>query len=594
MAVSRRRPSRCTMRNESPSEVELSIQEAEAILARLGAHSTSTPLNHAATARAPSPGKIRQPVPITSTGNADILQRSRQYFADPTVRSLIECIPDGLILIDQQGRVVVANGQAEQMFQYARGEMLGIVVEALMPERFRANHAGFRAGFFADLHVRPMGAGLELYGRRKNGEEFLVEISLSHLDLADGPLALAVIRDISARKHGEFLLKKAEVRFRTLVEQIPAICFIAGFQETTGEIYVSPQIEQILGFTQREWLEDPVLWYTRLHPDDKARWHEEFSRTCSEGKDFSADYRFISRSNAVVWIHGEAKIIRDESASPLFLLGIAFDITQVKKAEEILQRSHEQLEQLVRARTEELSSEVAQRKRTQAQPEAILKEREALLKEIHHRVKNNMQITSSLLSLQSRRISDPAALEMIRESQNRVRLMGLLHEKLYRTGDLAHIDFRAYVADLTADLFRTYGVSKARIRLALEIGTFSFDIDTALPCGLVINELVTNCLKYAFPDGRSGALAISMRREEDGFYALEVSDDGVGFPKNFVLAKSDSLGLLLVKTMAEQLGGAAELRAGDRQGTRVTIRFPDTDAGREVGLNGKNVDPGRK
>jgi PAS domain S-box-containing protein len=124
-----------------------------------------------------------------------------------------------------------------------------------------------------------------------------------------------------------------------------------------NEMYVSPQIETILGYSQKEWLEDPVLWFTRLHPDDRERWHVEFSRTCAAGEHFCSEYRFMARDGRIVWVHGEAQMVRDNQGQPLFLQGVAFDITQQKEAQEALRRSQNELEELVKQRTAELSTE---------------------------------------------------------------------------------------------------------------------------------------------------------------------------------------------------------------------------------------------
>lgn len=494
--------------------------------------------------------------------------------------TLIEAIPDALVIVDRDGRVAAVNHQAEQMFRYARAEVVGQEVEFLLPERFRADHVRRRESYLANPRPRPMGSGLDLFGRRSDGLEFPVEISLNALPSPTGLFVIAAIRDVTERKVAEEKVRRAERRFRTLVEGIPAICFIASLDEDSNEMYVSPQIEKVLGFTQKEWLEDPVLWYSRLHPDDKNRWQADFVRTCSMAADFRSDYRFLSRDNKVVWIHGEAKIVFDDFGKPLFLHGIAFDITQLKEAEEISRRSHEQLEQSVRDRTVQLSEEIQQRQVTQEKLEKILKEREALLKEIHHRVKNNLQITSSLLNLQSLHVTDPTALEILQESRNRVRLIALLHEKLYGSEDLARIDFHRYVGELITYLFRGYSISASRIRLELRMAEVYFDIDTAIPCGLIINELVTNSLKYAFPEGRAGTICISLTVDVDGWHTLEVSDDGAGFPPGFAFEESSSLGLQLVRTMAQQLGGNATLRtsdstdAADSRRGGVQVRFP--------------------
>src|SRR5881275_2842293 len=136
----------------------------------------------------------------------------------------------------------------------------------------------------------------------------------------------------------ETRLRLAEARYRTLVEQMPVVTFLAALDGGVNELYVSPQIEALLGFSQKEWLEDPVLWYTQLHPEDRERWQAEFARTCTTGVDFCAEYRFLARDGRVVWVHGECQVVRDEAGRPLFLQGIAYDITQRKEAEEVLRR----------------------------------------------------------------------------------------------------------------------------------------------------------------------------------------------------------------------------------------------------------------
>ena len=214
--------------------------------------------------------------------------------------------------------------------------------------------------------------------------------------------------------------------------------------------------------------------------------------------------------------------------------------------------------------------EITERKRAEDQITASLKEKELLLQEIHHRVKNNMQVISSLLMLQSRQVKNEKALEILRDSQNRIRSMALVHEKLYHSENLSMIDFADYIRSLTSHLFSTYRVNAAEIKLNIEIKGVLLDINTAIPCGLIINELVSNSLKHAFPDGKRGEIKIVMHEADEDEVELMVSDTGIGFPEDLDFRNTESLGMqLVVSLVEEQLDGTIELdRSG---GTAFTI-----------------------
>ena len=199
--------------------------------------------------------------------------------------------------------------------------------------------------------------------------------------------------------------------------------------------------------------------------------------------------------------------------------------------------------------------DITDSRHAEAQIKASLKEKEVLLKEIHHRVKNNLQIISSLLNLQSAEIEDPKASQKFRESQDRVKAMALIHERLYQSSDLAKIDFCGYVRSLTGHLARSYRVDANAIRLSLEVDSVPMNLDVAIPCGLMINELVSNAFKYAFPERKEGEIKVRFTEEHDRKLNLVVSDNGVGFPEGRNPEESDSLGLKLVRTLTEQLGG---------------------------------------
>ncbi len=219
--------------------------------------------------------------------------------------------------------------------------------------------------------------------------------------------------------------------------------------------------------------------------------------------------------------------------------------------------------------------DITERKREEEKLKSSLREKEILLKEIHHRVKNNLQIISSLLNLQSTHIRDPRALEVFKEGQGRVRSMALIHEKLYQSADLARVDFYEYISNLAAYLFRSYEVNSGAVKLNVESEDVLLGVDTAIPCGLIINELVSNSLKHAFPDGTGGSINIRLRPADAERLTLAVSDDGVGLPPDFDVRNTPSLGLQLVNTLARQLGGEVEVGGGEGAEFKITFRKGD-------------------
>jgi PAS domain S-box-containing protein len=328
--------------------------------------------------------------------------------------------------------------------------------------------------------------------------------------------------------------------YRTLVEQIPAVVFMAHLDRGISDAYVSPQIEETLGYSQEEWLEDPIRWYYRIHPEDRQRWSVEAARMFTTGKPLRSAYRVIARDGRVIWFHCEAKLVRDKVGRPWLLHGVAFDITERKLAEQRLLDS--------------------------------LDEKDVLLREIHHRVKNNLAVISSLFYLQSTYTDDPVTLKLLQESQDRVRSMALVHELLYGSENLAAVDFSKYASDLCEQLIETYGHPAGRVRLTLDLEPFRLNIDQAVPCGLVLNEIVSNAIKHAFPGGRTGTIHLTLRRGSDGACLVSVADDGVGIPPGTDLAAPASLGLRLIRTLARQLDGQIAVEPS-HPGTELRLTF---------------------
>lgn len=201
----------------------------------------------------------------------------------------------------------------------------------------------------------------------------------------------------------------------------------------------------------------------------------------------------------------------------------------------------------------------------------VRQEKETLLKEIHHRVKNNMQLISSMLHLQAEAVSDPVLAQFFIESQSRVKTMAMIHEKLYQSKDLSRIDFSDYLRTLALSLLRSYGLSN--VTPVIEAEEMILGVNLAIPCGLIVNELISNTMKYAFPSGGAGRLHVTLARVDDHLIRLTIGDDGVGLPAGLDPESTTSLGLKLVHILVQQLNGA--LRIDTMQGTRFVITFPE-------------------
>lgn len=269
---------------------------------------------------------------------------------------------------------------------------------------------------------------------------------------------------------------------------------------------------------------------------------------------------------AVLGLTGLLSIVSDLVLSWAEQMRLQRDLEERQRIEAALQAANDELEGRVQERTRELTA-------SNTKLASLVDEKDVLLKEIHHRVKNNLQIISSLLNLQSEYIKDPAALLVFTESRNRVRSMALIHEKLYQSHDLARIDFADYIRSLASSLTAGYAGRSSSVRIGVEIADVMLGVDSAVPCGLIVNELVTNCLKYAFPNGRAGQIQIAVVRDS-GKLRLSVADDGVGFPHDVDFRNSESLGMQIITTLTEQLDGTVQMFNGT--GTKFEITFPET------------------
>lgn len=343
------------------------------------------------------------------------------------------------------------------------------------------------------------------------------------------------------RKHAEEALREGEERLRIALQ--------AGqmgtweWDITTGQVTWSETLEAIHGIAPGTFPGTYEAYCSDIHPEDRNCVTDTIAKTLAEGSDHWITYRIVLPDDRVRWVEGRGHLFvdDDEMGRPVRMSGVCMDITDRKHAEDQLKAS--------------------------------LREKEVLLREVHHRVKNNLQVISSLLSLQAGFIEDPKGQAMFADCRYRIHSMALIHQSLYQSESMAQIDFGAYLHALARDLFRAYAIDGERIRLAASVDNIPLTIDTAVPCALLAHELVSNCLKHAFPHEQAGHIWVMFRRQPDGKLQLQVRDNGVGLPDAVTPDTVESFGLQLVDILREQLRATLELQR--RPGTTVTITFTE-------------------
>lgn len=392
------------------------------------------------------------------------------------------------------------------------------------------------------------------------------------------------IQDYYSKKRYASLLEK-QVHEKT-VELQESEQEYRGLYENAHDaiLIITPEDEKILDANQRACelygFDRSEFIGMSLEPisKDKMKGKQEIKKTMEMGRYHNFETVQYRKNGTKIFLEINASVVDFKGQKAI--LSINRDITERKRAEEELKKYHQHLEDMVKKRTTELTQaniqlkkEIKERKQAEEQIIASLGEKEVLLKEIHHRVKNNLQIISSLLHLQSGYIKEKNALDVFKNSRERVYAMALIHEKLYESKDLSKIDFREYIHTLIMYLFDSYSLKSGQVQLKMQIENVVLDIETAIPLGLIINELVSNSLKHAFPASRKGELQVNLRESEDEEYdyTLIVRDNGVGFPDHLDFHAGDSLGIVLVHSLVKKLKGVIDMEK--KVGTSVTIKF---------------------
>ncbi len=408
-------------------------------------------------------------------------------------------------------------------------------VQNRFPGLLRSFQAGLRSRLSVPLMVRREVIGsLTVWSKQESAyQERHVRLASSVASQIAGAIANAQL--FSERKRVEEALRESEESYRSLVETSPDAIFL---HEEGKFVYLNPAAVRLFGAGCAEEMYGKNA-FDIVHPDDRETIQ---SRT-----------QFIEATGISVPLK-EIRILRADGTTVDVEATAGISYYRGKKVAQVIQR------------------DITERKRAEEKIRASLKEKEVLLKEIHHRVKNNLQIVSSLLYLQAMRTEHPGAVSALSESRNRIRSMALIHERLYQSPNLASVDMAEYTRNLVSDLKHSYKTEQSFVRLKLHTDDIPLGINEAIPCGLIINELVSNALKHAFPMGRDGEITISLHRDGANRATLTVSDNGIGFPEHVDFRKSPSLGLTLINSLVEQLDGTIELNR--RGGTAFTITFP--------------------
>jgi PAS domain S-box-containing protein len=341
------------------------------------------------------------------------------------------------------------------------------------------------------------------------GVRAIVDFSLKALRDEEGRVVLVIPegRDITARKKSEEALRASEERYRFLADSIPNLIWVsdpAGNPEMLNHRW-----HEYTGMTEQAAMSG--RWYEALHPDDRPAVVSRWDEALAAGTPFGTEYRLHRHDGAYRWHLARAVPMKDAEGRVVRWFGTGTDVHDLREAEERVR--------------------------------STLRQREVLLQEVHHRVKNNLQVICSLLRLQSRGSTDPLLLSALRESRDRVASMALVHESLYQSGDLSRVGLDEYVRKLTRSLGQSYSGAASRVRVRVDAEPIWLEIDQAVPVGLILNELIANSFKHAFPDGQPGEVVVSFGRADRGLLVLSVADDGVGMVEPFASRSGSSLGL---------------------------------------------------
>jgi len=472
--------------------------------------------------------KIKQEISERAKAEKNIIDAEEKF------RSLVEHSLAGIYIL-QNNRFVYVNPRFEEIFDSKFAELekinpLDLVLEDDKP---------FVIENIEKLFSNKMVSVQYTYrALRKKGTTIIVEVRATKIDYMGSSALIGTMQDVTERKLAEDEIRSQQEFLRTVIDLSPSLIFAKDREgrftlvnKSVAELY-GTTVDELIGKTDKDF---------NISNNEVQSFIEADRLVIDNQQERDIPEEMVSSA-----VTGETRwyqtkkiplIARDGSRQ---VLGVSSDITARKVAEEMTIKS--------------------------------LKEKELLLQEIHHRVKNNLQIIVSLLKLQSKHIYDQRDLEIFNNSRARVETMSLIHEKLYKSKDISSINFDTYIRELASYLLKAYKVQQEDIELLINANNVKLGIDTAIPCGLIINELVINILKFAFPEGRKGRIEITVIKDNDDM-TLIVSDNGIGLAPDFSLGESISLGLQLVDTLIKQLDGNVVVDKAD--GAKFTIKFKE-------------------
>jgi PAS domain S-box-containing protein len=484
-------------------------------------------------------------------------------------RTVVNSANDGIAII-QDEIIKFANPRLAEMGGYVPEEIVGrSFTSFLTPSEFQY----IKGAYDGRMAGQQVPSKYEVHLHKKNGDSLFAEVNSSLIPYQNRPAILIIIRDVTERRRTEklrdsiFRISEAAISSESLEDLVRSIHQVIADLMPAKNFYIAlyDSTSDILSFPYFVDEYDPV-------PSPKRPGRGLTEYVLRTGKPLLASPGVFAELEQ----RGEVESIGSPSIDwlgvPLNIDGATIGVLVVQTYTEGVRYGEEEKE-ILKFVSDQVAM-VIHRKKAEAQIRASLQEKDVLIKEVHHRVKNNMQVISSLLNLQSRHLHDPAVLEMFKESQRRIRSMALIHERLYQSSDLSRIEFSHYLRNLAAHLFHSYQVNTDRIRLRLDTEEVFLNINTAIPCGLIVNELVSNALKHAFPEGRTGEVAVELHRVVGDGYAVRVNDDGVGFPEGLDFRRTETLGMQIINTLVSQVDGRLELERGaGGRGTAFLLIF---------------------